>query len=131
MTRKADPAAALHSLIGRYLDDRLSYLRVGFPCRVIAFDAAAGTADIQPLIRISDADPAMIHSAPVLFQRYSVNGGEPVTYKPFLQQGDVVFAICADRELKNAKAGKVASADTERQHSVNDAVIVGVFGWNL
>ncbi|MNV75800.1 hypothetical protein D3C71_1691170 [compost metagenome] len=73
----------------------------------------------------------MIHSVPVLFQRYAVNGGDPQIYKPHLKQNDVVFAICADRELKNARTGSVASADTSRQHSVNDAVIVGVFGWNL
>ncbi|MBP2002564.1 hypothetical protein J2Z69_003650 [Paenibacillus shirakamiensis] len=131
MTPKVDPASTLYNLLARYLDDRITALRVGLPCKVIAFDTDSATADIQPLTRTSKTDPAMLHSVPVLSQRYHVHGGDPQVYTPVLYPGDVVFAVCADRELQNVKSGNVASPDTNRSHSVNDAVIVGVFGWNL
>lgn len=127
---KVDPAGALHKLLSGYMDSMLWETRVGMPCKVIAFNEAASTADIQPIIKISSEAPALIHGVPVLFQRFKLNGGEPVEYKPYLKSGDIVFAVCSDRELKNAKSGQVTDPDTGRRHSVNDAVIVGVFGWS-
>jgi hypothetical protein len=129
---KNDASGVLYQMLSSLMSAKLSQVRVGLPCRVISFDAASCMADVQPLIRTSRNDPAMLHNVPVLGQRLIAEGAaEAVIYKPVLQAGDTVFVVCADRELKNAKSGKVASPDTGRMHSINDAVIVGVFGWSL
>lgn len=127
---RVDPASSLYKLVRGVVDSRLDELRSGFPCRVISFDESNHIADIQPLIKISTESPTMITGAPVLFQRFKVNGGTEMEYRPFLRPGDIVFAVCSDRELKNAQAGQVAEPDTSRKHSLNDAVILGVFGWS-
>lgn len=140
---KNDPSSVLFQMVDGLVDKRLSEVRVGIPCRVISFDTAACTADVQPLIRTSDSDPALIHSVPVLGQRLaavgssgaanadSADSAEEIVYKPVLHAGDSVFVVCADRELNNARTGKVSAPDTGRRHNVNDAVIVGVFPWSL
>lgn len=129
---KNDPSGTLYQMVSGLLDKQLSEVRVGIPCRVISFDAAACTADVQPIIRTSDNDPALIHSVPVLGQRMVAAGGaEEIIYKPVLKNGDTVFVVCSDRELNNARTGKVSKPDTGRRHNVNDAVIVGVFPWSL
>jgi len=127
---KNDPASTLSQVIAQMMVHQLSAVHVGFPCRVISFDEATCKADVQPLVRTSDGDPAMIQGVPTLGHRFKVNEIEQV-YRPSLKSGDTVYVVCADREIKNALKGQVASADTERRHDVNDAVIVGVFACSL
>ncbi|ANS73711.1 hypothetical protein AWM70_03255 [Paenibacillus yonginensis] len=127
-----DPSGVLYQAVSGLMNAKLSQVRVGLACRVVSFDPSSCTADIQPLIRTAGNDPAMIHNVPVLGQRLMLEGTvEELVYKPRLKTGDLVFAVCADRELKNARTGQVAAPDTGRRHSVNDAVIVGVFSWSL
>ncbi|WP_223068476.1 Gp138 family membrane-puncturing spike protein [Paenibacillus caui] len=129
---KSDPSGVLYQVLTAMIHHSLSQARVGIPCRVIRFDSAGCSADVQPLIRTTKHDPAIIHSVPVLGHRLLQDGSSiEAVYRPVLKNGDIVFVVCADRELKNARTGKVATADTDRQHSVNDAVIVGVFPWSL
>ncbi|GAB6990849.1 Gp138 family membrane-puncturing spike protein [Paenibacillus pini] len=128
---RTDPAGGLSQLLSSFQDKLLSSLHVGFPCKVIKFDESKLTADVQPLIRTTSGDPAMLQGVPVLGQQWKIDGGTAQVYKPVLRQGDVVFVVCADQEIKNALNGSIASADTGRQHDPNDAVIVGVFGCSL
>ncbi|OAB48268.1 Gp138 family membrane-puncturing spike protein [Paenibacillus antarcticus] len=127
---KNDPASTLSQVIAQMMVHQLNAVHVGFPCRVISFDEATCKADVQPLVRTSEGDPAMIQGVPALGHRFKVNEVEQV-YRPSFKSGDTVYVVCADREIKNALNGQVATADTERRHDVNDAVIVGVFACSL
>jgi len=128
---KTDPAGTMSAILGGYKNKIFGDLHVGFLCKVISFDPGKCTADVQPLIKTTVDAPAMIQGAQVLAHRFTVNGGEPQVYKPELKQGDIVFVVCADREIKNALNGSVATASTDRQHDVNDAVVMGVLGCSL
>ncbi|WP_339321372.1 Gp138 family membrane-puncturing spike protein [Paenibacillus sp. FSL W8-0194] len=128
---RTDPAGSMSTIFESFKAKIFSDLHVGFLCKVINFDSGKCAADVQPLIRTTSDMPAIIQGAQVLAHRLSVNGGEPQVYKPLLKQGDVVFVVCADREIKNALNGSVAAASTGRQHDVNDAVVLGVLGCNL
>lgn len=127
---KNDPASTLSEVISQMMVHQLGAVHVGFPCRVISFDEVTYKADVQPLIRTTDSEPAIIQGVPVLGQRFKVNEIEQV-YRPSLKSGDTVYVVCADHEIKNGMNGQLASVDTERRHDVNDAVIVGVFGCSL
>ena len=125
-----DPASTLSGVIAQMMVHQLNAVHVGFLCRVISFDEVTCKADVQPLVRTNDGEPAMIQGVPALGHRFKVNEIEQI-YRPSLKSGDAVYVVCADREIKNALNGQVASVDTERRHDVNDAVIVGVFGCSL
>ncbi|MEC0092892.1 Gp138 family membrane-puncturing spike protein [Paenibacillus macquariensis] len=127
---KNDPASTLSQVISSMVLQYAGGIHVGFPCRVISFNESTCRADLQPLIKSSDTNPAMIQNVPALGHRYKINGSESVC-TPFLKVGDTVFVVCADNEIKNALTGSVASADTSRTHDVNDAVIVGVLPCSL
>jgi len=127
---RVDPAGAMARMVRAIKDDVSASLSVGMPCKVIKFDAATCLADIQPLIRTSEDEPAVLQSIPALGQRLQIDGSEKVC-KPALKAGDVVFVVCADREIRNAMTGSISSADSGRMHDHNDAVIVGVFPCSL
>lgn len=128
--KQADPAAALAKMFEGWRLKMSSSLHVSFPCKVIAFNAATSKASIQPLIRTTEAEPAVIQNVPALGQRLVIDDVETICL-PALKAGDVVMVVCADREMKNALTGDVARVDSNRTHSLNDAVIVGVFPWSL
>ncbi|PYE52488.1 hypothetical protein HUB98_26530 [Paenibacillus barcinonensis] len=127
---KVDPAAAMAKLLQSLIDKAMADIHCGTPCKVIKFDEGTCTADVQPLIRTTSDDPAMILNVQALGHRYKVDGVEK-EYKPSLHPGDVVMVQFADNEIRNAMTGSVASPDTARTHDRNDAVIVGVFGCSL
>jgi hypothetical protein len=101
---KPDAAGAISRLIRAALDSLAESLHVGLPCKVVSFDAAAMTATVQPLVRIGNADPAVIQGVPALGQRLLLNG-VPTICPPSLVAGDIVFVVCADREIKNVLQG--------------------------
>ncbi|CAH1190290.1 hypothetical protein PAECIP111893_00259 [Paenibacillus plantiphilus] len=129
--KNPDPAGTLARLMLAGMNKKYGVLNVALPCRVLSYDASSCLATVQPLVRSGPDKPAPIESVPALGQRYSVDGGAEQIFKPSLHVGDVVLVVCADREIKNTLAGQIASPDTARQHNLNDAVIVGVFGCNL
>ncbi|MHA6481055.1 Gp138 family membrane-puncturing spike protein [Paenibacillus sp. strain BS8-2] len=127
---RIDPAGTLARMLTGLWNKQAASLHVAFPCKVIQFDAANQRANVQPLIRSTSQEPAVLQKVPTLGQRLIINGIETVCL-PSLHPGDVVLVVCADQEMKNGLAGKVASPDSGRKHSANDAVIVGVFPWSL
>ena len=127
---KNDPAATLSQVIESMMSQQVSAIHVGFPCRVVHYDQVTCKADVQPLITVSEDEPAMIQGVPTLGHRFLIGEMETV-YKPLLKVGDTVFVVCADMEIKNVMTGQIATVDTERSHDVNDAVIVGVFACSL
>ncbi|GKU78570.1 Gp138 family membrane-puncturing spike protein [Paenibacillus sp. L3-i20] len=128
--KQADPSAALSMMLTRWWNKKSGGMHVAFPCKVLSYQATINRACLQPLIRTTTSEPAIIEHVPVLGQRYLIDGIE-TTCVPFVKAGDIVLVVCADRELKNAQTGKVAKPDSSRMHDVNDAVIVGVFPWSL
>lgn len=123
---KADPAGTLSKLIEAFVTRALSGVHVAIPCRVVTYDESTCRANVQPLVRTGNDEPAVIQNVPALGRKQKV-GPEIVIEKPFYEKGDIVYVVCADREIKNALGGQVAAPDTSREHDINDAVIVGVF----
>lgn len=129
-----DPGGALAKLMTSTMNAALPSFNVSLPCKVLAFNSGTCKATVQPLLKIGDLTPAPIEAVPVLGHRYRVEiDGVEVekAHKPVLHVGDLVLVVCADREIKNVLGGQIASPDTDRTHSLNDAVIVGVFPWSL
>ncbi|MBE7897500.1 hypothetical protein G7L40_02125 [Paenibacillus polymyxa] len=125
---KVDPAAAMSALLDGFLLKLYTDFNVAFPCKVVKFDPVKMIASVQPLIRTGSDQPAMIQAAPGLgFRLKPKDGGSEQEYLPVYKQGDVVYVVVADREIRNGLAGAVAAPDTARQHDSNDAVIVGIF----
>lgn len=44
-----------------------------------------------------------------------------------LKKGDIVFCVCADRNIAETRGGNVTTPP-QGHHSINDAVVVGLFG---
>lgn len=127
MAKQADPAGAMARLLQDAFWAWAGGLRVALPCRILSYDQATQTATVLPLIKTGDDDPAPIESVPALGQRFMIGGYE--TYcPPALHTGDVVLVVFADREIKTAIRGQPVVPEFNRQHSIMDGVIVGVFG---
>jgi xanthosine utilization system XapX-like protein len=125
-----DPSGSLAKLIDAVITERLAAVNVAFPCRVLSFDADKLMATVQPLLQVFDQPPSPIQNVPVLGQK--MRAGESITtWVPALSQGDVVYVVCADRQIKNSITGQVGKPDVSRIHNRNDAVIVGVFPCSL
>lgn len=129
--KKADPGGALALLMQGHGSKGAGQINVALICRVLTFDEAKMRASVQPLIQANEGPPAPLTAVPMLGHRYKVDGGAEQTFIPVFKPGDVVLVVCADREIKNGLAGQVAKPDTARQHSLNDAVIVGIFPGSL
>jgi hypothetical protein len=113
-------------------------ISVAMPCKVISFDPSKLTASVQPLLKLTAAQPAPIQSVPVIGQkvRFEMDIGNGLQefdtiMRPALEPGDTVYVVCADAEIKNTLTGQVAAPDSGRRHSRNDAVIVGVLPCSL
>lgn len=128
---KVDPAGALAKLLEAAIKKQLSMTNVALPCRVLSFDPASGMATVQPLLQLTDNPPAPIQKVPALGHKVRTEEGTEMTLRPVLQQGDVVYIVCADRQLGGAAEGSMSKPATARNHDKNDAVIVGVFPCSL
>ncbi|WP_079908280.1 Gp138 family membrane-puncturing spike protein [Paenibacillus sp. 32352] len=129
---KLDPAGVLAELIQSAIKKNASDLRVAFPCRVLSFETTTGMAVVQPLLQmIEGAAPSPIQNVPALGQKMRTTTGEELALYPLIQKDDIVYVVCADRHMKTAQTGVVSKPDSDRMHSHNDAVIVGVFPCSL
>ncbi|NHN29443.1 hypothetical protein [Paenibacillus agricola] len=143
-----DPGSAANVFISGMLDKAINDLYVCFPCKVISFDVGSCKAVVQPLIRVGTVEPAVIQNVPMLGQKSTVKEHEQTiidegiertvtmmeseaVFIPKVAVGDVVLVVCADMEIKNTLLGQIATPDSKRKHSKNDAVIVGVLPWSL
>jgi hypothetical protein len=144
----ADPGGAANDFIVGIMEKALGDLYVCFPCTVISFNSERCIAVVQPLVRVGDRQPAVIQNVPALGQKFTFKeheitiideGSERVlTVKdhdelcvPNIKSGDTVLVVCGDVEIKNMLSGQIASPDSKRKHSKNDAVIVGVLPCSL
>ena len=132
------------------IEEKLLALRTAFIGKVLAYDG--NTAKIQPLSMIKPRGgtafaPSPLDGVPVINSaRYkadaaeveyvdTVSGGADNMHvttqkrtlaelKP-LSAGDIVFCMCADRDITETRKGNV-SVPSIRHHDLSDAVIVGV-----
>lgn len=128
---KADPAGALAKLLDDVVKVRMEAMNVAFPCRVVSFDQTKGAAVVQPLIQTGDTPPAVLQGVQVLGQKLRMFDGTQLILWPDIQEGDIVYVVCADRHMGAATVGQINKVQTFRSHSRNDAVIVGVFPCSL
>ncbi|OMF28299.1 Gp138 family membrane-puncturing spike protein [Paenibacillus sp. FSL H8-0259] len=135
---KTDPAGALARILDRDKAKQSDSINVALPCKVISFDPVTLTASVQPLLKLSGSEPAQILSVPVTGQKMKFEldiGQGPQEFetvmRPALEQGDTVYVVFADAEIKNTLTGQIAAPDTSRRHSRMDAVIVGVMPCSL
>ncbi|EAC2203415.1 hypothetical protein MJV52_002303 [Listeria monocytogenes] len=86
-------------------------------CRVVNYDASNKRADVQPLnLKPNGAKRAMILDALVLKHT-----------EEDISEGKIVAIVFSDCELDNINGSTDFKPESSRQHSVNDAVVVGVW----
>ena len=125
------------------IDQKLLGLNTAYIAKVISYKD--GKADLQPLNMIklqgkSAQKPSVVKSAPVLLSARNKIGTKEINYvynsmgatknetivtlTP-LSAGDLVFCVCADRDITEAKKGKMATPCIGH-HSLSDTVVVGM-----
>lgn len=95
------------------------HLYVAAPARVIKVHSDH-TADIKPLFKTRDEDDHVQEHSPVM-------GAPILKHVGTVNTGDVVWVNFADRALDHMQGNKTFEPGFNRLHSINDAVIVGVF----
>jgi len=109
------------------LDHQMNQINKCFPGKVVAFDVAAGTADVQPMLkRQTLADDGtktydslpLLPALPVMFPR----GGGWVMSVP-LTAGDFVWVMCSDSGMAEWLAtGQESEPWDTRKHHLSNAV---------
>lgn len=91
-------------------------------CKVERFDATKMKADVLPLINNSDGTkPSMLIEVPVMLVKA---GGFAI--RPPYKKGDIVLVVFIDRDMDNfLRTGDTSTPETSREHSLDDAVVVG------
>ncbi|MED1801775.1 Gp138 family membrane-puncturing spike protein [Brevibacillus porteri] len=129
---KVDPAGDLAKLIDGLVQKRLAEMSVAFPCSVISYNKERGIAVVQPLLQLTEKPPAPIQNVQALGMKKHVDDiTPPEIHFPELENGDVVYVVCADRQIRDTLTGSVTKPSSQRIHHRNDAVIVGVFPCSL
>lgn len=82
---KLDPAASMATLLQSLVDKAMSDIHVGLPCRIITFDESSCTADVLPLIKTGEDEPAMILNVQALGQKLNIDGAKRCVSQTWLQ----------------------------------------------
>lgn len=93
-------------------------LYVSAPARVVNIYGAK--ADVKPLFKIKDKD-GNVQEQPVIL------GAHILKHVGAINVGDVVHLNFTDRALDNMNGNQTFDPGFTRLHSINDAVIVGVY----
>lgn len=128
-----------HGLMGDLLHKSNYQVNVGDFAKVVKYDKARHVADVLPLVSDTDGmdTPAIINECPVLYPCYAVDelrkeikglatkSLAPIKERPTMKTGATVFIVFNNRDLDNFEKSSYTKA-SERMHSINDAVVVGV-----
>lgn len=116
-------------ILRRFIEFRLADLHTATPGRIVAFDAAANTATVQPLLQRVYVDASgtetvssapLLKAVPVWFPR---GGGFRMTWD--LAEGDVVLLVFCERSIDTwATSGGEVDPKPRRKHDWSDAVAV-------
>ncbi|WP_143463339.1 Gp138 family membrane-puncturing spike protein [Levilactobacillus enshiensis] len=122
MTKKGKLQEDFHNLTQAMMGKSSYETNVSNFFEVVSYNASTHMADIQPQIDDEGGqdEVGIIHECPVLMTCYAFDDGKS------MHKGSIVFAIYNDRDLDNFDGGKYTKA-SDRTHSVNDAVVVGVY----
>ena len=124
------------------IEQKLMDLHTAFIGRVVG--VGGGKATVQPLNLMKQygkepVQQAVVKDVPILKTVYKIelfefegSGGNHPTHKHGghvrfipIQEGDIVFCMCADRDISATQNGAMALPSIGR-HEIKDAVIVGV-----
>ena len=93
--------------------------------KVLAFDEAALTVDVQPITRYPDEDTFQT-KPPVLAVPVATIYGGGFVIRPVYKAGDIGVVLYLDRDSDAVIAGGAeADPNTERLHSGDDAIFLG------
>lgn len=123
----SDRSPTLAGLLNRVMNRTMEELRVALPAKIVSYDAAKQTADVQPLIKetyeneegetVSESIP-VITSVPIIFPS---GGGMRMTFP--MSVGDTVMLVFSDRSLDVWQAqGNESDPVDQRRHHITDAV---------
>ena len=100
-------------------------VRVSMPVKVLAFDSAAMTVDVQPLVK--GAIDGEYHSQPpVMAVPIACLCAGEMVIRPWYKRGDTGLLIIGDSDMDMALAsGDEAEPNTKRSHAPEDGVFLG------
>lgn len=110
------------------IEQALLQVHTGFCARVIS--AGGNQATVQPLNLIKAVGgqaqtQAVIPNCPVLESAVKfISLSDPVTVRR-VQAGDIVYCVCADRDISETKSGNFA-IPVSGHHRMSGAVVIGI-----
>lgn len=118
------------NMLNNFIEEKLYNLHTATVAKVVKVNS--GSYDVQPLIMTKEFDESrgermpLLINVPALSQKVFLDGVRK-TLTPAYQVGDVVFISFGERAIDYAITGREALPADFRRHSLNDAVILGVF----
>lgn len=120
--------------IEEHIEDILLGLHTGFVGKIMQTDGKKAT--VQPLHLIKQigepeekqpviADVPILQTVKKLSYENCAKCDKPHVKVEEVKNGDIVFCLCGERDITDAKDGKF-NLPTEH-HSIKDAVVIGVF----
>lgn len=120
----------LSEVLNTVLESALSELYISMPGKVVAYDATAQKADVQPLIKVPAEDERgelhrealpVVPSVPVVMP----GGGGFVVQFP-ISVGDTVLLVFSAASLDKwlARGGGPIDPETDQRHTLSDAVAI-------
>jgi hypothetical protein len=109
----------LEDVLLEAMDDRLLDVHTAVPGKVLRYDVATQTADVQPLVRAGGVALPVLPNCPVAFPR---GGGFFLSFP--LQVGDFVFVVFPENsiDLWRARSGAEGDPGDQRRHSPTSGV---------
>lgn len=138
MTKIENPLSQAFESFGDYLG---STFHVSMPARITKYDKDSHKADVQPLIKDNSGDnPGIIQNVDVAKSVYLIDeiwdkmssyisGAKITPPDKLVRKGAEVIIVFCDYSMDSYSPGKgkiVSRGPDDRQHNVNDAVIVAL-----
>lgn len=129
--RAGDIEQSLSQLIVEAIEGSLAEMHTGLPGKIVSFDAAKGSCEVQPLLQrvLLDEDerPTLVtipvlKNVPIL---YPAGGGWSFTWP--LAVGNIVFLTFAERSIDDwllAQPGTLVTPAQSRKHHLSDAICI-------
>lgn len=101
-------------------------VRVAMLVKVLAFDAAAMTVDVQPLVK-EKIDGQYVSAAPLMGLRVACLCAGDYMIRPWYKRGDVGLVVIGDSDADAAlqNGGNEAEPNTNRNHAPEDGFFIG------
>lgn len=133
------------TVIDDIIEEKLYNVHTAFVAKITSISGDKTTASVQPLSMVKQYGKAaqkqsIITNVPILYNaRYKLkpktlkyeSGGDVISTletveRVELKAGDIVFCVCADRDISVTRTGSMTTPSVARHHNQSDAVIVGV-----